>query len=432
LSFIAPHNIRLRYQLAGYDKNWVEIKDRRAVYYTNLKPGHYKFEVVAANADGVWNEVGDGVEIELSPYYYQTAWFVASCVGLACIALLGLVALRVRHLHQKQVELQRTRERLEAEVQSRTAELAKANGSLQQKTRSLEQEIEERRRMQLEVERVQRELLETSRRAGMSEIATNVLHNVGNVLNSVNVSATLVAESVKRSKLDQLTKVIAMLRDHEHDLGAFITNDPKGRLVPAFLAQLCEVLFEEQAKAVRELDSLTTNVAHIKEIVAMQQDYARVAGVKEFVNVQDLIEDSLRLNLESFGRHGIEITRDYQKVPAINLEKHKLLQILVNLIRNAKHACAESGRGDKRVVVRVANEDGRIKISVTDNGVGIPRENLTRIFNHGFTTRKHGHGFGLHSGALAAKELGGSLTVHSEGQGLGAAFIVDLPTSSSN
>jgi C4-dicarboxylate-specific signal transduction histidine kinase len=223
-----------------------------------------------------------------------------------------------------------------------------------------------------------------------------------------------------------------MLRDHEHDLGAFITNDPKGRLVPAFLAQLCEVLFEEQAKAVRELDSLTTNVAHIKEIVAMQQDYARVAGVKEFVNVQDLIEDSLRLNLESFGRHGIEITRDYQKVPAINLEKHKLLQILVNLIRNAKHACAESGRGDKRVVVRVANEDGRIKISVTDNGVGIPRENLTRIFNHGFTTRKHGHGFGLHSGALAAKELGGSLTVHSEGQGLGAAFIVDLPTSSSN
>jgi C4-dicarboxylate-specific signal transduction histidine kinase len=215
-------------------------------------------------------------------------------------------------------------------------------------------------------------------------------------------------------------------------LGAFITSDPKGRLVPVFLAKLCEVLSKDQAKAVRELDSLTTNVEHIKEIVAMQQSYAKVAGVKETVNLHNLVEDSLRMNLGALEQHGIEVTRDYQKVPAINVEKHKLLQILVNLISNAKHACTNSDRGDKRVIVRVANEDGTIKISVTDNGVGIPRENLTRIFNHGFTTRKHGHGFGLHSGALAAKELGGCLTVYSEGQGLGAVFTVELPTPSSN
>ena len=94
----------------------------------------------------------------------------------------------------------------------------------------------------------------------------------------------------------------------------------------------------------------------------------------------------------------------------LNVEKHKILQILVNLLRNAKYACQDSERADKRLTVRVANGEGRIKISVIDNGVGIPPENLTRIFNHGFTTRKDGHGFGLHSGALAAKEMGGSLT----------------------
>jgi len=111
----------------------------------------------------------------------------------------------------------------------------------------------------------------------------------------------------------------------------------------------------------------------------------------------------------------------------MNVEKHKILQILVNLVRNAQYACDESGRADKRLTMRVANGGGRMKITVMDNGVGIPPENLTRIFNHGFTTRKGGHGFGLHGGALAAKEMGGSLTVHSDGIGHGAVFTLDLP-----
>jgi C4-dicarboxylate-specific signal transduction histidine kinase len=444
MSFIAPHNVRLRYLLEGYDKDWVEIKDRHVAFYTNLKPGRYQFHVIAANADGIWNESGDSIEIELRPHYYQTIWFEVLCTGLVCAALLGLFAWRVRHLKRKHAELQKARQLLEAEVQSRTAELAKANASLQQeiagheqteiqlkqRTQSLEVEIEERQRMQQEVERVHRELLETSRMAGMSEIATNVLHNVGNVLNSVNISATLVTESVKRSKLANLAKVTALLQEHEHDLGTFFTSDAKGRQLPVYLAKLSEHLAADQAATIQELDSLGRNVEHIKEIVAMQQSYAKVAGVKEIVNVQSLVEDGLRMNLGALDRHGVEVIRDFQDVPPINVEKHKILQILINLLRNAKYACDESGRPDKRLTVRVVNEDGRLKISVADNGVGIPRENLNRVFNHGFTTRSNGHGFGLHGGALAARELGGSLTVHSDGPGQGATFTLELPMSS--
>ena len=135
----------------------------------------------------------------------------------------------------------------------------------------------------------------------------------------------------------------------------------------------------------------------------------------------------MRMNEGALSRHGVEVVREFESVPPMNVEKHKILQILVNLVRNAKYACDESGRADKRLTVRVANGDGRVKISVIDNGIGIPPENLTRIFNHGFTTRKGGHGFGLHSGALAAKEMGGSLTVHSGGLGQGAAFTLELP-----
>jgi signal transduction histidine kinase/HAMP domain-containing protein len=288
-------------------------------------------------------------------------------------------------------------------------------------------DISDLKNAEAKIEETHKQLLEASRKAGMAEIATNVLHNVGNVLNSVNISATLVVDSVKKSKTSSLAKVVALLREHEGDLAAFITNDSRGKHVPALLAQLSEHLMAEQAAIVSELDSLRRNVEHIKEIVAMQQNYATFGGVKEVINVVNLVEDSLRMNVGALSRHRVEVIREFEEVPPLNVEKHKILQILVNLVRNAKYACNESGRADKRLTMRVANGDGRVKISVIDNGVGIPPENLIRIFNHGFTTRKDGHGFGLHSGVLAAKEMGGSLTVHSDGPGQGAAFTLELP-----
>jgi signal transduction histidine kinase len=218
-----------------------------------------------------------------------------------------------------------------------------------------------------------------------------------------------------------------MLREHEHDLGAFITRDAKGRQLPVYLDQLAEQLLTDQQAVVRELDLLVKNVEHIKDVVTMQQSYARVSGLTEMVSLNDLVEDSLRMNEGSLNRHQVAIIREFENVPPMNLEKHKVLQVLMNLIRNAKFACVESGCEDKKITVRVANGDGRVKISVSDNGIGIPPENLTRIFSHGFTTRKDGHGFGLHSGALAAKEMGGSLTVQSSGVGQGATFILELP-----
>jgi signal transduction histidine kinase len=220
---------------------------------------------------------------------------------------------------------------------------------------------------------------------------------------------------------------VVLLQEHAHDLGAFITNDSRGKHLPAYLAQLSDLLLAEQEINVRELDSLRRNVEHIKEIVAMQQNYATFGGVKEMINVANLVEDSLRLNEDALGRHRVKVIREFEAVPPLNVEKHKILQILVNVLRNATHACQDSECADKQITVRVAIGDGRIRISVIDNGVGIPPENLTRIFNHGFTTRKGGHGFGLHSGALAAKEMDGSLTVQSAGPGQGATFTLELP-----
>ena len=278
-----------------------------------------------------------------------------------------------------------------------------------------------------ELEVAHKQLVEASRAAGMAEVATNVLHNVGNVLNSVNVSASLAVESLKNSRAVGLVKVVALLGEHRLDLGDYLSRDPKGQHIPAFLEQLSRDWLAQQESLVKELESLRGNIDHIKGIVAMQQSYAKGSGATEIVNLRDLVEDSLRMDEGALIRHQVQVVREFEEVPPISVEKHKVLQILVNLIRNAKHACTEQGGPDKRIRLRIMQADGRIRISVSDNGVGIAPENLTRIFAHGFTTRKDGHGFGLNSGALAATELGGSLSAQSDGPGQGATFTLELP-----
>ena len=289
---------------------------------------------------------------------------------------------------------------------------------------SLARKVADRTR---ELEETHKRLVAISHQSGMAEIATNVLHNVGNVLNSVNVSATLVAESIKRSKIASVAKVSALLCEHEQNLAAFFRDDPRAKQLPGYLTQLAAHLAAEREASLKELGFLRQNVEHIKEIVALQQTYATSSALTEDVDLKELIDESLRMNRGSLSRHRIEVIEDCQDLPRLRLDKRKVLQILVNLISNAKHACDDGGRVDKCVTVRMAKLEGRIDISVSDNGIGIPAENLTRIFQHGFTTRATGHGFGLHSGALAAKALGGSLRVHSGGTGQGATFTLELP-----
>jgi PAS domain S-box-containing protein len=278
-----------------------------------------------------------------------------------------------------------------------------------------------------ELERVHKQLMIASRQAGMAEVATNVLHNVGNILNSVNISASLVIERVKQSKAPGVSRLAALLREKGLKAGEFLDNDERGKRIPEYLNSLGEQLVGDQKMALEELASLRDNLEHIKDTVAMQQSYAKLCGVTETIEVVDLVEDSLRLNAGAFVRHGVTLHREFNEVPPITVDKHKVLQILVNLVRNAKYACDESGKSDKLITLRIETAPAGVRILVIDNGVGIPAENMARLFTHGFTTRVDGHGFGLHSGALAAHELGGSLCVSSDGPGRGAVFTLELP-----
>jgi len=271
-------------------------------------------------------------------------------------------------------------------------------------------------------------LLETSRLAGIAEMATGVLHNLGNALNSVNTTVNLTTDRLQKSKVVALGKVVQLLEEQHGRLAEFFSADQRGQQLPGYLAQLSGHLLAERTDLLRELEGLQQNVDHIKEIVAAQQSYVRVSGITETVPASELVEYGLRLSETALDRHRVTVVREFTPAPAVQVERQKVLQILVNLIRNAKEAINEGGRPDKRLVVGVrVSAEGRVQITVTDNGVGIAPENLARVFAFGYTTKKAGHGFGLHSSALAAKEMGGSLVARSEGAGQGATFILELP-----
>lgn len=285
----------------------------------------------------------------------------------------------------------------------------------------------------LELKEAQSELLTNARQAGMAEIANNVLHNIGNVLNSVNVSAGLIGDRVRDSKTQGLAKAVQLMNEHAADLGEFFTRDEKGKTLPGYLNKIVAALAAEKQSIVQELDSLTKSIDHIKDIVATQQSYSGASSVTEAVQIKDLMEDALRMNTASIARHKITVLKDFADVPLLLLDKHLVLQILVNLIGNAKHAMDGVPERLHQITLRLGFAEpidgARLTIRVEDDGEGIAPENMTRLFAHGFTTRKSGHGFGLHSCALAAKEMFGTITAHSDGLGKGAAFTLDLPVN---
>ena len=288
--------------------------------------------------------------------------------------------------------------------------------------------LQEDRRQELQLQ-----LHDASRQAGMAEVATGVLHSVGNVLNSLGVSASLVQSGLRDSRAGNVQRIAAMLTEQGNQVGKFIEGDERGQQIPSYLAQLGEHLVTENKTLQREAQGIVVHVEHICKIVAAQQTYARRGGVSESVDLAELLDNAIALNFGAGFGTGVHISRRYDAVPALTLDRHKLIQILGNFLSNARHALQDRPEGQRVLTpsIRVQSANWLI-IEVEDSGVGIDADALSRLFEFGFTTKTDGHGFGLHSSAILAKELGGDVSGHSEGPGRGARFTLRLPLTSAS
>jgi signal transduction histidine kinase len=331
---------------------------------------------------------------------------------------------RDAQIRQNVLELQQARDQLEVRVRERTAALRKANEELQQ-------EIVRRKEAEAVREKLHAELVAASRKAGMADVATGVIHNVGNALNSVNVSANVAAQRLRRSEVGSLEKIAELIKEHKQDLATYLSTDRRGRLLPDFLLEVVHFLSGERNSLVAEMETISSGLEHIKEIIRQQQAHAKNAAYREEVAPAELMETVLKMQLASLERHHIRIVRHFADAGCLPLDKHKVLQILANLISNAKNAVNESEREDKVITltiqIREQGAERRLCFQVCDNGVGIDAANKAKIFSHGFTTRSDGHGFGLHSAATLAMEMGGQVLLDSDGIGKGATFTLEVP-----
>ncbi len=317
-----------------------------------------------------------------------------------------------------------------SELELSRFKILEKNQELETTNTSLNIEMSERKKAQAEREALQQQLVQASRQAGMADVASSVLHNVGNVLTSINVSTDTLLKTLKKPMVGDVCRIASMFHENQGNLQAFLTEDPKGKQIPSYLGMVAESLSGSHQTIQSELDSLVIKVDHIKQVIMSQQDVAHAGNIREAAVVEDLMEQALLMGMPEPEKYGIRIVREYAKVPDIMTDRHHVLQILVNVITNAKNAMIEYPANAHCLTVRIllpADRTGSVRFEVTDTGCGIKAENLPRLFAQGFTTRKAGHGLGLHSASISAKNLGGVIQAWSEGVGRGATFVLDLP-----
>lgn len=362
--------------------------------------------------------------------YLQNWWVSVRWLALTGVLSLGLVAMGMGMLLKSA-----RRAALELEQRLKAEDLLRAaQGDLESRviarTADLRREIAEREQAQLELARVNTHIATISHRAGMAEVANSVLHNVGNVLNSVNVSATVLAEQVRRTPMVDFPRAVALVRQQPDDPAESPARHAEGREVVEFLGLLAGQWESEQQLMLRETAQLRRQVEHIRDIVGRQQSLSGQSGLSERFKPSDVIHDVLAIHQEALQRSAITVQADELDLGDWQGDRGKLAQILLNLVVNAEQSLTASAQAERRIACQCSiDATGGLSIAISDTGVGIAPAALAQLFTYGFTTKPDGHGLGLHASALAAQEMGGHLRAASDGLGQGAVFTLGLPAA---
>jgi signal transduction histidine kinase len=287
-----------------------------------------------------------------------------------------------------------------------------ARSDLESVNRRLETSLEE-------VRTTQKQLLDASRQAGMAEVATGVLHNVGNVLTSLNTSANLVIERLNASRVPFLSKAVGLIPP---------SREPQAQNALVYLGKLATQLEEDRAQTLSEMHDLHGHLQHVTSVVSRQQDYASRSAVLERTSADEIVDAAMYGSATVLRASGARVVRSIVAMPPVLLDRHGVTDILANLLANAASALETVARDERRIDLGVSHTAaGHLEFTVTDCGIGIAPEHRAQLFKYGFTTRAGGHGFGLASSLLAAKAMGGTLRARSEGLGKGATFTLAIP-----
>ncbi len=288
-------------------------------------------------------------------------------------------------------------------------------------------DITDRKKAEEALAATQKELIESAHQAGMADIATDTLHNVGNILNSVKTSSQIINDVIKSSSLSGLKKAGSMLRDNMDDIESFITNDPKAEKLLQYYLKLEDEFTKEHDTVLDHVERLDEKVKSIEDVIKAQQSYAGTSALTELLDLSEIIEDAIIMQSGEFEQSSIRVEKKFQDVQKVNVQKNKFIHVIVNLIQNARDALSTTHEKKRALTFAIHDNDDAIFVNIMDTGSGIDRENLEKIFSHGFSTKKDGQGYGLHSSANYMNEMGGRMWAESDGIEKGATLILRFP-----
>ena len=359
--------------------------------------------------------------------WVNSLWWIWGLTGSGVI-LVGIAVTQISKAQKNLQEELNNRRKIEAELSKSKEEL---EIRVKDRTNALTNEISERKLAQQELLRINSNIALISHRAGKLEVVNSMLHDVGNVLNSLNISMGLLRERIAETPIKNLPKLNELIYQNKENLPEFLTNDEKGKQIPDFINEMTSQWQKNHTVISNEANNVVESIHHINEIIGRYKlkdfDDHEELGVQEPYILSEIIDSTLLIASPGLIKTSIQLLLDYGPNITWVGDRVKLSQIILNLVLNAKDALLFSDKVDKKIMIRSEINEEQIIIKVIDNGSGINQELLDKIFTYGFTTKPTGHGYGLHSSALAAQEMGGKLQVISLGVNLGAEFTLTLP-----
>ncbi|CAM2005572.1 ATP-binding protein [Acanthopleuribacter pedis] len=296
---------------------------------------------------------------------------------------------------------------------------------LEDTNRTLEDRVSERTE---KLRRAQKSLIDGAHYSGMAEVARGVLHNIGNVLNSLNVSVQTSLQLLQESQVTKLENINSLMSKTDAELTAFLADPAKREALAEYVSELVQSLQNENRLFSREVNQIREQAEIIRQSLLAQSKFTdRDLGYAERLDINEIIADLLYAEKEMLDRFHIQTSVDFGAVPAVAAMRTKLSYAVLTLLENAVDALADNPTRERHISVQTACIGEALHIRVGDNGKGIPEALRTKIFQYGFTTKPEGNGFGLHTCANALREMGGDVRAESEGPGRGAVFVLTLP-----
>jgi len=426
LNYVTSENNQYAYKLEGFDKDWVSADNTRKASYTNLDPGTYIFRVKASNNDGTWNEKGTWVKIVVTPPFWLTWWFIGLTILLIIGSAYAYYRRRINEIKKQRARLEKQVKERTAEVVSKAEELQSANAELNQQSIELSKQAAELKQLNEEIQKQKEQELEKAIAQGKFEIASEVLHDIGNALVGFGAHLNRINRSLEKSNIDTIKTLAVFLKGQEEAIASVLGANKANALV-TITEGISKTQGDNQVEINASIGELFNIITHIQEILNIQRQFVRGHGGKHErkpVNLINIIDDCRSMLFASFDKHKIDFKINAEAGSYIIKGDHtKLMQVILNVLKNSVEAM-DFAETDKRITLNLSTDEKTIELSITDNGQGFDEETGKHFFERGFTTKKTGTGLGLYNCRSIVESHNGTFEIKSDGPGKGAMTII--------